>query len=236
MDGVIIIDKPSGMTSHDVVAKVKRVLGARKVGHLGTLDPMATGVLPLVINKATKFAIKLQGDMKQYRAVMKLGEDTDTCDAEGQVVSTAPTSGIMTGEVTDVLKTFLGKISQVPPMYSAVKQGGVPLYKLARKGIVVEREPKEVEVYSIETLKVEVPFVTFTVACSRGTYIRTICHDAGEKLGCGAHLFELKRTLSGRFAIEGAVELDSTKEALKAALLPLDELVEETRGGDRLVS
>ncbi len=226
IEGVLVVDKPGGMTSHDVVATVKRRLGAKKVGHLGTLDPLATGVLPLVINRATKFATVFQGGVKEYIARMKLGEATDTYDAQGKVVASRSTDSIIKEDIERVLAGFVGSIEQVPPMFSAVKRGGVPLYKLARAGVVVEREPKQVEVFELEILNIEMPHVEFRVAASRGTYVRSICHDAGEQLGVGAHLVMLKRTRSGSFTIKDAVELNLKRQDLISAVMPLDELLE----------
>ncbi len=224
MNGVINIDKPSGMTSHDVVKRVKRVIGAKKVGHLGILDPIATGVLPLVVNGATKFARFLEGDRKEYLAALKLGEETDTLDSEGKVTLEADYGSVSEGAVKEAFTDFIGRIEQTPPMYSAVKLGGTPLYKLARKGIVVDRAPKVVSVFSIEVLKVEPPIVEFYVKCSRGTYLRTLSHDVGRKLGCGAHLVSLRRTRSGPFAIEDSITLESPKEELACGLIPLETL------------
>ncbi|VAW37519.1 tRNA pseudouridine(55) synthase [hydrothermal vent metagenome] len=226
IEGVLVVDKPGGMTSHDVVATVKRRLGAKKVGHLGTLDPLATGVLPLVINRATKFATVFQGGVKEYVARMKLGESTDTYDAQGKAVAAHPVDGITKKDIERVLMGFLGVIDQLPPMFSAVKQGGVPLYKLARAGVVVERETKQVEVFELEILRIEMPYVEFRVAASRGTYVRSICHDAGIELGVGAHLVTLKRTRSGSFTIKDAVELNLKRQDLISAVMPLDELLE----------
>jgi tRNA pseudouridine55 synthase len=224
MNGVINIDKPSGMTSHDVVKRVKRVIGAKKVGHLGILDPIATGVLPLVVNGATKFARFLEGDRKEYLAALKLGEETDTLDSEGKVTFEADYGSIAEGAVKEAFTGFIGRIEQVPPMYSAVKLGGTPLYKLARRGIVVDRAPKAVSIFSIEVLKVEPPIVEFYVKCSRGTYLRTLSHDVGRKLGCGAHLVSLRRTRSGPFAIADSITLGSGKEELVRSLIPLETL------------
>ncbi|VAV82611.1 tRNA pseudouridine(55) synthase [hydrothermal vent metagenome] len=229
IEGVLVVDKPGGMTSHDVVATVKRRLGAKKVGHLGTLDPLATGVLPLVINRATKFATVFQGGVKEYIASMKLGEATDTYDAQGKVVASHSIDNITKEDIERVLMGFLGTIDQVPPMFSAVKRGGVPLYKLARAGVVVEREPKQVEIFELEILNIEMPQVEFRVAASRGTYVRSICHDAGEQLGVGAHLVTLKRTRSGSFTIKDAVELNLKRQDLISAVMPLDELLESVK-------
>jgi tRNA pseudouridine55 synthase len=225
MNGVIVIDKPAGITSHDVVARVKRAVRAKKVGHLGILDPNATGVLPLVINGATKFARFLEGERKGYIATMKLGEETDTYDAEGRITNRGEFTSLTEDAIISSIKGFTGRIKQIPPMYSAVKLGGIPLYKLARKGIVVERTPKEVTIFNIDVLKVEPPYVDFHVKCSRGTYLRTLCYDVGRTLGCGAHLASLKRTMSGPFYIEDSVSIESDTEMLLRSLIPLETLL-----------
>lgn len=221
LDGVIVIDKPSGWTSHDAVARVKATLRAKKVGHLGTLDPVATGVLPLVVNGATRFARILEGTAKVYRATLKLGEETDTLDSEGRVTETRDPSGLSAAEINAAFAAFVGTISQIPPMYSSVKRGGVPLYKLARKGMVVEREPKEVEIASIDVLSVALPLVEFRLACSRGTYVRTLCSDMGRRLGCGAHMVGLRREASGAFTLDQALSPESGADLLEGAVIPL---------------
>ncbi|MEE9542525.1 MAG: tRNA pseudouridine(55) synthase TruB [Thermodesulfobacteriota bacterium] len=223
MNGVIVIDKPKGVTSHDVVASVKRRLRANKVGHLGTLDPNATGVLPLVVNRATKLASFLGGMSKAYTATMRLGIETDTYDVEGKVIETRPVEGVKREDIERVLKGFVGEIEQVPPMFSAVKRKGTPLYKLARKGVTVEREPKVIHIRSIEVVDIELPDVVFNVECSRGTYIRTLCHDVGLALKVGGHLADLRRTLSGCFTIEEACPLDVDLETMRGALIPVED-------------
>jgi tRNA pseudouridine55 synthase len=225
MNGIIVMDKPTGITSHDAVAKVKRAVSAKKVGHLGILDPIATGVLPLVINGATKFARFLEGDRKEYQGTMKLGEETDTYDSEGRITKRGEFGSLTENAIMGALKGFTGRVKQIPPMYSAVKLGGTPLYKLARKGIVVERSPKDVAIFSIDVAKVEPPYVEFYVKCSRGTYLRTLCYDVGRILGCGAHLASLRRTRSGPFSIEDSVSLDSDKDTLRRSLIPLETLL-----------
>lgn len=221
--GVIIIDKPSGWTSHDCVASVKKRLKARKVGHLGTLDPLATGMLVLVVNGATRFARFLDGGKKDYLVSMRLGSTTDTYDSEGAVLATGDTSSISDGAVISAFSGFSGRIKQVPPMYSAIKKDGVPLYRLARKGEVIEREARDVEIFSLEILRVSVPDVEFRVVCSKGTYVRSICNDAGAILGCGGHLTGLRRMGSGPFRMDGAPGPDADPEVLKAAIIPLGE-------------
>lgn len=221
--GVIVMDKPQGWTSHDVVAHVKRKLGAKKVGHLGTLDPLATGVLVLVVNGATKYAGMLDTGAKEYLATAKLGEETDTYDSEGRVVASADASGVTEDAVREALGTFRGRIRQVPPMYSAIKSNGTPLYKLARKGVTVEREAREVEVYGLEVTGMRMPLVEFRVACSRGTYLRSMCHDLGRLLGVGGHLVELRRLASGGFTAAEAAPPGLEADELAGRLIPLEE-------------
>jgi len=228
MNGVLVIDKPAGWTSHDAVAVVKKKLGAKKVGHLGTLDPLATGVLPLVIDGATKHADTLCAGKKEYAAAVELGSSTDTYDCSGTVTSTAPTDNITADDVVKAFSAFIGAITQLPPMYSAVKRGGVPLYKLARKGVVVEREPRQAEVFSLVVTDIKLPVVRFTAVCSRGTYIRSICHDLGVSLGCGAHMTELVRTKSGCFKLDEAVSPEAPAAELALRIIPLEEALERT--------
>lgn len=218
--GVLVIDKPGGMTSHDVVMRVRRILGVKKIGHTGTLDPMATGLLPLCVGGATKIARFLEGGEKEYRATIKFGVETDTYDAEGKVVAESDTSGVSEEMVLEALAQFKGKIKQIPPMYSAVKIGGTPLYKLARKGITVEREPKEVEISAIDVEEFTMPLLTMRITCSKGTYIRTLCHDLGSVVGCGAHLVALRRTRSGYFSIQDAITLDADKSEMIESIVP----------------
>ncbi len=229
MNGVLVADKPAGWTSHDVVAAVKKKLKAKKVGHLGTLDPMATGVLPLVIDGATKHAEALGRGTKEYSVTLELGSSTDTYDSSGSVTRSASVDGVTGEAVVKALTGFVGKITQLPPMYSAVKRNGVPLYRLARKGVTVEREPREAEVFSLAVTEVAVPVVRFTAVCSRGTYIRSICHDLGELLGCGAHMTGLVRTRSGCFTLEGAVSPNLAAEELAARIIPLEDALERAR-------
>ena len=223
--GVLVIDKPGGMTSHDVVMRVRRILGVKKVGHTGTLDPMATGLLPLCIGGATKIARFLEGGEKEYRATIKFGIETDTYDAEGKVVAESDTSGVSEEMVVEALAQFKGKIQQIPPMYSAVKIGGTPLYKLARKGITVEREPKEVDISSIDVEEFTMPLLTMRIACSKGTYIRTLCHDLGTVVGCGAHLVALRRTRSGYFSIQDAITPDADKSEMIESIVPPEGVI-----------
>jgi tRNA pseudouridine55 synthase len=214
MDGFLNIDKAAGWTSHDVVAKVRSLLKISKVGHAGTLDPQATGVLPLCLGKATKLSEFLLHTDKKYRVVMKLGVTTDTQDADGRVLMRSETAAINRAAVEKVLKAFVGRIQQVPPMYSAVKIKGQPLYKMARRGQVVERAARDVTIYSLDILEMNESEVTFDVVCSRGTYIRTLCADAGERLGVGAHCLRLERRRCGPFCIEESVTLEEFESAL----------------------
>lgn len=207
MNGVVVIDKPAGKTSHAVVADVKKALGVRKAGHTGTLDPLATGVLLVCINEATKLAPFFSLDTKEYRVTMLLGVKTDTQDIEGNTItSVEPQVGLH--EIEQALNRFIGKTEQIPPQYSAVKFRGKALYKWARKGISVELHPRMVEISNIDILEVTMPYVTFNVSCSKGTYIRSLCADVGDVLGCGACLAGLRRSRSGRFVEGVAVSLE----------------------------
>lgn len=225
----MIIDKPSGKTSHDVVAEVKRVLKADKVGHVGTLDPLATGVLPILINEGTKLSPFLVTDKKEYRATILLGVRTDTLDITGEVLSkTVPE--VRAEEVIRAIAGLVGVRQQVPPVYSAVKFKGKPLYRWARKGVAVTPEPRTVEVLQVGIVDMDLPRVTFTVSCTKGTYIRSLCSDVGETLGCGATLYALRRTKSGAFSAEAALSLDGLsndekRARLTEALIPLEEAI-----------
>ncbi|KAF0221691.1 MAG: tRNA pseudouridine55 [Geobacteraceae bacterium] len=212
MDGFIVVDKPSGMTSHDVVRSVRRITGEKKAGHTGTLDPFATGVLPLALGEGTKTIHFLDESVKEYQATMVLGATTDTQDFTGTIVAEGDWRPITPAVVEDMAHCFTGRISQVPPMFSALKRNGVPLYKLARRGESVERESRDIEVFSLVIDQVNLPEVAFTVRCSRGTYVRTLASDMGEKLGCGAYLTKLRRTVSGPFHIENAVSLEGLSD------------------------
>jgi tRNA pseudouridine55 synthase len=221
LNGFIVIDKQPGVTSHDIVSKVRRAIGQKKVGHTGTLDPFATGVLPVAIGEGTKAIQFLDESEKEYRAVLRLGICTDTQDLTGQVISERDTSSVTPEELERVAARFVGTISQLPPMFSALKRDGVPLYKLARKGVEVERETREVEIHSLEFEWIRLPEACFTVRCSRGTYVRTLACDIGEALGCGAHLLELRRTRSGLFRECDAVSTDDLACASDQAQLLL---------------
>lgn len=233
--GFLNVDKPAGGTSHDVVARVRALLraegaGSLKVGHVGTLDPMATGVLPLCIGKATKVSRFLMAEEKSYRAVMKLGERTDTQDATGAVLASAPVGSIDRERIEAVCREFVGTIRQLPPMYSAVKVGGAPLYKAARAGQVVERAPRVVVISSLRVLAVDGALVTIEVDCSKGTYIRTLCADIGDRLGVGAHLYRLERRRVGPFTLEQASTLERVEAAIRSGrigslLVPVDQVL-----------
>jgi len=219
INGFVVIDKPAGITSHDVVSRVRRILGTRKVGHTGTLDPFATGVLPVAVNDGTKAIPFLDEGVKCYEAVMQLGVATDTLDMTGAVIRTADWLPVTREKIESVLKRFTGHISQIPPMYSAIKLDGQPLYKLARQGQVVERSAREIDIHSLELLAFAPPFVSFRVVCSRGTYVRTLADDMGELLGCGGALKELRRSASGPFAISASVSLEGLEEAARLGAL-----------------
>jgi tRNA pseudouridine55 synthase len=219
IDGFVVIDKPAGITSHDVVSRVRRILGTRKVGHTGTLDPFATGVLPVAVNDGTKAIPFLDEGVKCYEAVMQLGVATDTLDMTGTVIRTAEWQAVTREQFETVLMQFTGRLSQIPPMYSAIKRDGQPLYKLARQGQVIERAAREIEVHSLELLSFALPFVSFRVVCSRGTYVRTLADDIGEKLGSAGALMELRRTASGPFEISSSVSLEGLEEAVRAGTL-----------------
>ncbi|MFO0775458.1 MAG: tRNA pseudouridine(55) synthase TruB [Nitrospiraceae bacterium] len=209
LHGVLAVDKPSGWTSHDVVAKVRGLLRGAKVGHAGTLDPAATGVLPVLIGQGTRIAEYLVEWDKEYRAVLRLGATTDTQDATGQVLETRPVPTLTVEQVRQAAKAFIGAIEQVPPMYSAIKVAGVPLYRSARAGKAVAREARTVTVYELDISAVVGADVSMRVRCSKGTYIRTLCADLGEALGCGGHLLSLQRSRVGPFAVEDALSMET---------------------------
>lgn len=220
MNGVLIIDKPIGVTSFDVIRDIRKEYGTKKVGHTGTLDPMATGVLPILIGDATKLSDYLMDHDKEYIAVLKLGEKRDTGDSEGNIIETSKIPNLTTQEIESTLKAFIGKISQIPPMYSAIKVNGKKLYELAREGKEIERKPRSVEIYSIELLEVEknteniIDKIKFKVNCSKGTYIRTLCEDIAEKLGTVGYMQELRRTRVGKFTLEDINKCVSLEEIL----------------------
>ncbi|NCG08208.1 MAG: tRNA pseudouridine(55) synthase TruB [Verrucomicrobia bacterium] len=217
-EGILLVDKPSGITSHDVVDRVRRIFHMKKVGHAGTLDPMATGLMIILVGKATKVSQYLMSMDKEYTGTMRLGQSTDSQDAEGVVTEERPVPELTEAEVLAQMKTFVGDQYQTPPMFSAKKVGGQPLYKLARKGKTVEREPRVIHIHRFEMKHFALPEISFLVACSKGTYIRTIAHDLGEKFGCGAHLNVLRRTGIGDFKIENSSTLEVLAEATPTAL------------------
>lgn len=245
MDGILIVRKEKGYTSHDVVAKLRGILHMRKIGHTGTLDPDAEGVLPVVFGKATKLVELLTEKEKTYEAVLHLGIETDTQDITGSVLKRSPVS-VSAEEVQGVIMSFLGEQQQIPPMYSALKVNGRKLYELAREGQTVERKPRAVIFSDITIRETDIPYVRFSVTCSKGTYIRTLCHDIGMKLGCGACMEELTRTASGNFRIEESLTLDEISEKMKDGsiedcIIPIEEVLKEypeiccDRYGDRLL-
>jgi tRNA pseudouridine55 synthase len=212
MNGVLIINKPRAWTSHDVVSKARRILKEKQIGHTGTLDPLATGVLVLCIGKATKIVRYLETDDKEYTAEMKLGITTDTQDADGKVLESRAYSSPSIGQLQDALNAFQGSIQQRPPAFSALKVNGVPSYRMARKGTLPEHEKRLVTVHAIRLIEYADPIVRFTVHCSKGTYVRTLCADIGERLGMGAHLISLLRTRAGRFRLGQALTLEQVAE------------------------
>ena len=218
-DGVLLVDKAAGMTSHDVVALVRRQLQIKKVGHCGTLDPIATGLLILTLGRGTKIQDLLMSEDKEYVGTLSLGKITDTQDRAGEVIDERPVPELDEEKVRAVFDKFRADFYQMPPMVSAIKRAGVPLYKLARQGKTVEREPRLVHVYRYSVERVAPPEIDFTVLCSKGFYVRTYAHDIGEALGCGAHLKELRRTRSGRFDLSRAVTVEEIKNSAPADLL-----------------
>ena len=231
MDGVIVIRKEKGFTSHDVVAKLRGILHMKKIGHTGTLDPEAEGVLPVVLGKATKLVDLLTDKQKTYEALMHLGLETDTQDMTGTVLC-EKTVEVSEEEVEAVIREFVGEYQQIPPMYSALKVDGKKLYELAREGKTVERKARTVHFYEIDIKEINLPYVRFSVTCSKGTYIRTLCHDIGQKLGCGGCMEELTRTKVGRFELKDSLKLEELRDLaqngrLEDALIPLDQMFSE---------
>jgi len=226
MDGLLLADKPSGWTSHDVVGYVRKTLGIKRVGHTGTLDPDATGLLLILVGKATRLAKYHERDAKRYTATMKLGAETDTEDAWGSVLGECDVPVLDDADVEAVFARFIGDIEQLPPMYSAVKVGGRPLYKSARRGEVVERKPRRVTIHHLKLSALDRDTVTFEVVCSKGTYIRTLCSGMGSALGSCAHMSALRRTGAGDYDVEGAVDIGARpdRDALEAAIIPIDRL------------
>lgn len=230
-NGVLNIYKEKGFTSHDVVAKMRGILQQKKIGHTGTLDPDAVGVLPVCLGNATRLADMLTDRDKEYEAVMRLGVKTDTQDLSGTVLEEKPVA-VSEAEVETAIQSFAGGYEQVPPMYSALKVNGKRLYELAREGREVERRPRSVSLYRIEILSMQMPEVSIRVFCSKGTYIRTLCHDIGEKLGCGAAMSSLKRTKSGCFTLDTAITLSELERLrdeknVEKVLIPVDAMFDE---------
>lgn len=218
INGILNVYKEKGYTSHDVVARLRGIAGQKKIGHTGTLDPEATGVLPVCLGKATKVCDLLTDKDKVYEAVLLLGKETDTQDMTGEILKESPVQVTET-EAEEAVMSFVGDYSQIPPMYSALKVNGKKLCDLARNGVEVERKAREVVIFGIEILEMNLPRITMRVHCSKGTYIRTLCHDIGKKLGCGGCMESLKRTKSADFYIEEALTLDEIEEKKKAGQL-----------------
>ena len=211
MDIIISINKPKGITSQDAVTRVKKILKVKKAGHTGTLDPLATGLLLVCVNRATRLATYFSGLDKQYRAVMKLGETTDSQDACGSILEERDITGITREGLEETLRLFTGKILQIPPMFSALKHKGKTLYSYARKGVEIERTPREVLIRELVLEDISLPFAVFRVVCSKGTYVRTLCHDIGARLGTGAHLSGLERRAIGQFHLEESLSFDELR-------------------------
>ncbi len=230
IDGLLLVDKTPDWTSHDVVNLVRRRFNLDKTGHCGTLDPLATGLLVLLLGKATKFQDQLMGQDKVYEAVLRLGVETSTEDRSGEVIATRDWSGVTEDAVRSTAASFIGEQFQVPPMMSAIKKNGQPLYKMARKGEEIEREPRPIRIEALDITNIVLPEVAFTLHCSKGTYVRTVCADWGRKLGCGGHMAALRRIRSGKLSVEGAVTPEAIKgwqlEDLSAHVMSLDKLAE----------
>lgn len=232
IDGIINVYKEAGYTSFDVVAKLRGILKQKKIGHTGTLDPMAEGVLLVCLGKGTKLVDMITSGSKEYRASMKLGITTDTEDITGKILSEMSVGDYSKECVTDIINSFLGQYMQIPPMYSAIKKDGKKLYEYARSGIEIEREPRPVEIYSIDNISIELPFISFDVHCSKGTYIRSLCRDIGEKLGCGGTLTSLLRSEVHGFYLKDSLKLADIERLrdegkLMEYVLPVDALLDE---------
>jgi len=229
VDGVLLLDKPVGISSNAALQRARRTLGAAKAGHTGTLDPLASGLLPLAFGESTKFSQSLLDADKAYDAVVRLGITTTTGDAEGEVLETRPVAATP-GQISAIAERFLGEIEQLPPMYSALKHAGKPLYAYAREGIDIERKRRRVMIHALTCTPIDAEHFALSVRCSKGTYVRTLGEDIGHALGCGGHLTALRRTAIGRFRIEDAVSLDAVEEAglgARAQLLPVDSLIDD---------
>ena len=228
LDGALLIDKPAGPTSHDIVDNIRRHFGIAKVGHAGTLDPQATGLLIILVGRGTKLSEKLMADDKVYTGTVRFGEATDSYDADGEVTASLPVPPLTLAELNTAAESYVGDLMQTPPMVSAVKMNGVPLYKLARKGVEVERKPRLIHIYSFVFSSYAEPHGVFRVACTKGTYVRSLAHELGQKIGCGAHLATLRRVVSGRFDVADSVEyeqvLGMTDEELAGRVIPFLKL------------
>jgi tRNA pseudouridine55 synthase len=228
LDGAILIDKPAGPTSHDVVDAIRRQFNIKKVGHCGTLDPNATGLLLIVLGRGTKLSEKLMSDDKVYEGTIKFGETTDSYDADGELTASLPVPPLTAEQLNEAAAQFVGDVMQTPPMVSAVKKGGVPLYKLARKGVEVEREPRLIHIYNFRFSDYAEPLGRFRLACTKGTYVRSVAHELGQKLGCGAHLANLRRVSSGKFDVAQALEFEEviklTPKQLEQRVIPFLQL------------
>ena len=230
IDGVVLLDKPSGMSSQSAVTSVKRLLHAEKAGHTGTLDPMATGLLPVCLGEATKYSQDLLDADKAYLAQLRFGIQTDTGDAQGQIIAEKSTAEVVDNAMAKslidaMLPRFIGEIQQVPPMYSALKRDGKPLYEYARSGIEIERAARRITIYSIKLLDVQWPVIDIEVHCSKGTYIRVLAEDMGHALGCGAHLIGLRRTMVGHLSLAQSASLESLQHSAPQ-ILPVDALLQ----------
>ncbi len=230
LDGALLIDKPVGPTSHDIVEEIRHQFRIKKVGHCGTLDPNATGLLILVLGRATKLCDRLMAEGKVYEGSARFGESTDSHDADGELVASLPVPPLTVEELNETAGTFVGDHLQTPPMVSAIKKDGVPLYKLARKGVEVERKPRLVHIYSFRFSTYTEPVAQFRVACTKGTYVRTLVHDLGQKIGCGAHLATLRRLVSGRFDVANAARFEDvlkySRKELEERVIPIFKLAE----------
>ncbi|MFV1983031.1 MAG: tRNA pseudouridine(55) synthase TruB [Thiohalomonadales bacterium] len=233
VNGILLLDKPVGLTSNAVLQKIKRLFNARKAGHTGSLDPLASGLLPICLGEATKISAYLLNADKKYQAICQLGITTSTADAEGEIIKSTEVPALDSKFIKKILKKFTGEIDQLPPMYSALKKNGQPLYKLARQGIEVERSTRKVNIYSLDLIKIEKNKLYLDVHCSKGTYIRTLSEDIGRELGCGAHLSGLRRIATGPFVINQAIDNDTLEsmasesiDQLDAQLLPMDSALE----------
>jgi len=236
-DGALLVDKPAGPTSHDVVDAVRGQFGLKKVGHAGTLDPNATGLLILLLGKGTKLSERLMGTDKVYEGTMRFGISTSSYDADGEITATRPVPALTLDLLNDAATGFVGDQMQIPPMVSAIKKDGVPLYKLARKGVEVKREPRFIHIYSFRFSELALPDADFRVVCTKGTYVRSLAHDLGEKLGCGGHLLHLRRTCSGNLEVKDALPFEDLFQLDEAAarhrVIPFLKLATDLAAGMR---